>query len=446
MIVVSGQADPTAPNAPAEPLTPVHRRWLLSPAVTAGVIVAVACLGVGFVTARIDLALVGVPLVVAAAWAWDRRPGETVGVDVSTTATTDGADATAEVRVAATTRADAVELRLALRGQAPQHAFVSVAAARRIAGRVRLAHSGPQQLVAAEVRILGADASIVSDPTPPSVASRVVRPRVVPVRSLPLPARLIGLTGQHGSARAGDGGEFRDVDRFTAGDRLRRIDWKATARRGQSPGDLFVRRTMATSDAAVQFVFDSRDDLTGRVADWAAQYPELGVGSQDLAREAAVSLATAYSAAGDRVGFDDLASVARQIPPRAGGRHLQRVLRAVSLTGPNGAAGDRVRAPVLAPGALVYVLSTFLDEQALRLALVWRAAGHRVIAVDVLPTVDDGGLSTRERSALRVVLLERELRFRRLTAAGVDRLRWQTGGGEHRDTALRVLSRPRRPR
>jgi uncharacterized protein (DUF58 family) len=426
------------------------QRWDLTPGVIAGVVVSVVCLVAGFVTARVDLVLVGVPLVIAVAYAWDRRPAESLRVDVRA-----GAEAAAEaggdaaeaiVEVAAGARADAVQLRLALRGQAPIETVVTVGAAKRIVSPVRLAHSGPQRLVSAETRILGVDASVVSAPTPPAVADRVVQPKVITVRSLPLPARLIGLTGQHASARPGDGGEFRDVDKFAPGDRLRRIDWKATARRAQVPGDLYVRRTMATSDAAIQFVIDSRDDLTGRVADWAAAYPEPGVGSQDLAREAVASLATAYTAAGDRVGFDDLANAARGIPPRAGGRHLQRVLRAVSLTGPSGAATDRVRAPVLAPGALVYVLSTFLDEPPLRLALTWRAAGHRVIAIDVLPKLDSRELVAREVVALQVVELERDVRLRRLAAAGIDMMRWQDAGGQAREARLRELSRPRRMR
>ncbi|MFF1878839.1 DUF58 domain-containing protein [Leifsonia sp. NPDC058230] len=426
--------------------TPSGRRWDLSPGIVAGVLVAVGCLIAGFVTARVDLVLVGIPLVIAVAYAWDRRPPETVRVDVRAGAQTGDGAAEAIVEVAAEIRADAVQLRLALRGQAPIETLVTVRAAGRIVSPLRLAHSGPQRLVSAESRILGVDASVVSAPTAPVAADRVIPPTVIPVRSLPLPARLIGLTGQHASARPGDGGEFRDVDKFAPGDRLRRIDWKATARRAQVPGDLYVRRTMATSDAAIQFVIDSRDDLTGRVADWAAAYPEPGVGSQDLAREAAASLSTAYSAAGDRVGFDDLANVARGIPPRSGGRHLQRVLRAVSLTGPSGAATDRVRAPVLAPGALVYVLSTFLDDQPMRLALIWRAAGHRVIAVDVLPELDTRELVARESVALHVVELERDLRFRRLAAAGVDTMRWQDPGGQSREARLRELSRPRRMR
>ncbi|WP_223690598.1 DUF58 domain-containing protein [Leifsonia poae] len=422
-------------------------RWSLSPAVVAAVVVGLLCLVVGFVTARVDLALVGAPLLVAAAVAWDRRPPEQMSIVVGASAeAVPGRRVQTTVSIGSDARPDAVELRLEIPGREPVEVVVSARAAQRIVSHVPVVRTGPQRFVGAGARVIGIDASSVSEATPPTTADRVIPPRAIPVRSLPLPARLIGLTGPHASGRPGDGGEFRDVDRFAPGDRLRRIDWKATARRAQLPGELYVRRTMATSDAAVHFVMDSRDDVTGRVSEWPALHPGPGVGSQDLAREAVASLASAYAAAGDRVGFDDLANATRGIQPRGGTRHLQRVLRSVAVTGPSGAATERVRPPIVVPGALVFVLSTFLDEQSLRLALVWRAAGHRVIAVDVLPTLHTGDLPGRDLLALRVVELERKLRFRRLAAAGIDLLAWQDAGGERREARLRELSRPRRMR
>jgi uncharacterized protein (DUF58 family) len=253
----------------------------------------------------------------------------------------------------------------------------------------------------------------------------------------------LGLTGQHTSSRPGEGGEFRDIDLFRPGDRLRRIDWKATARAGRQ-GELYVRRTTATSDAAIQLVIDSRDDLGAPVADWARVRPRPAVSSLDVAREAASSLAAAYARSGDRVGFDDLAVPDRVVPPRAGARHRERVLRAVELTRATGAAHDRVRPPRLAPGALVYLFATFLDDQPVRLALAWRAAGHRVIAVDVLPKRDPSQLPQRERLALRALELERELRLAQLGASGAELLPWHDE--TEREARLSLLSRPRRLR
>src|SRR6202000_1954559 len=105
------------------------------------------------------------------------------------------------------------------------------------------------------------------------------------------------LTGKQESARLVDGGEFRDIHPFSPGDRLRRIDWKATARRGQSAGDLYVRRTSALADATIPIVMDSRDDVGEQVAEWSRNTAvEKGLSSLDVAREAASSVASAYIA------------------------------------------------------------------------------------------------------------------------------------------------------
>ena len=178
-----------------------------------------------------------------------------------------------------------------------------------------LLHSGPQELVRVEYRFLGRGRGGRSA-CRRSRWSRAAssRPSGASIGWLPLPRRLQGLTGSHESARAGDGGDFRDVHPFTAGDRLRRIDWKATARRGQNAGDLYVRRTAALADATVLIVLDSRDDVGEQVAEWSRNTAgHKGISALDVAREAASSIAAGYIQAGDRVGFQDLSSRSRMI-------------------------------------------------------------------------------------------------------------------------------------
>ncbi|UAJ77902.1 DUF58 domain-containing protein [Leifsonia sp. ZF2019] len=443
-------------------------RRVPSPAQTGAALVAAVCMTAAFLFGRVELVLVAAPLLLAVLGDRVRRPrdGSAVTMRAHAVAAVDGSEpapgiagageparddgATARVAVAVSAAAapgshpDAIQLRITPADRAPVDTVLTPRAATQLRVGVAVGHSGPQRVVLVEGRAIGADASWTGDPDVPGAAAtvvRVVRPAALPIRSLPLPARLQGLTGQHVSSRPGDGGEFRDVDRYRAGDRLRRIDWKATARRAQRPGELYVRRTTATSDAAVQLVLDARDDLPGEVADWAAPHPRAGLRSLDVAREAAVSLATAYAAVADRVGFDDIADAARALPPRSGSRHREAVLRRIETTTARRAVGDRVRVPRLATGALVYVLSTFLDDQPLRLALTWRAAGHRVIAVDVLPPLRAATLTAREQVALRVVAAERAVRLERLRAAGADLLVWTS---PDRDSALRRLAAPRR--
>jgi len=432
-------------------VTVTRTGWMPSPALAGAIVVGVIGVVAAFVMSRLEPALIGIPLLLSAAWGWDRRPAASVDpVEIRTAVTVEEAahngdgDATLGIHVAAsatqgrgTQRPDALHLRLGLGGAAPVEAVVTPRTAADLRSEVPIVHSGPQRVAAVEVRALGADAAWASTPADEAAVERVVRPRRAPLRSLPLPARLLGLTGQHISTRPGDGGEFRDIDLFHPGDRLRRIDWKATARAGRGV-DLYVRRTTATSDAAVHLVLDARDDVSAVVADWPRAYPRPAVSSLDLAREAASSLAAAYAGAADRVGFDDLGESRRVLPPRAGARHRERVLRAIEATAANGAPFTRVRSPRLAPGSIVFVLSTFLDDQPVTLALTWRAAGHRVVAVDVLPARDARELPARDRLALRTIELERSLRLEQLQSGGVELLVWQDAA--LREAALRVLA------
>lgn len=425
--------------------------WTLSPAVVGAVLVGLICLIAAFVLSRLEPALVGAPLLLAAALGWDRRPAATgpdaVDVEVQVGAPEQQATSSATVAVVGSARtsvhADALQVRIEPADGPAYDAVLTPQAAERVRVEVSAVHSGPQRLLGLAARVIGPDASWVGAPGPAAWLERVVRTPRVRVRSLPLPARLLGLTGQHVSSRPGDGGEFRDIDRFRPGDRLRRIDWRATARAGRE-GDLFVRRTTATSDAAVQLVLDARDDVTGLVVDWPRAHPRAAVSSLDLAREAAAALARAYSAAGDRVGFDDATAPSRVIPARAGARHRERVVRAVERTRATGLASDRVRPPRLAPGALVYLLSTFLDDQPVDLALAWRASGHRVIAVDVLPARARNELTGRERLALRAVEVERRLRLDQLAASGAELVVWADPA--ERAARLRRLAAPGRRR
>src|SRR5690606_31770923 len=112
-----------------------------------------------------------------------------------------------------------------------------------------------------------------------------VLPGLQRISLVPLPFRLQGLTGPHSWRRAGDGGDLHDVRMFAPGDRLRRIDWRVTARRAADrtggfggPGssglgssglaELYVRRTYATADACVMLVLDSRDEIGPVVSSW----------------------------------------------------------------------------------------------------------------------------------------------------------------------------------
>ena len=266
--------------------------------------------------------------------------------------------------------------------------------------------------------------------------SITVLPRPEMLREVPLPYRLQGLTGPHDSRRAGDGNDLRDINLFTPGDRLRRIDWRVTARRngGGYPGtsssgitDLYVRRSYATADAAVMLVLDSRDEVGPDLTTWndSSSIAEDDPTSLDHARAAALTLARRYLQAGDRVGLEDLGRMRRPMPPAGGQRQLRRLTMRIALAEPEGEPRVRQRPPRLPSGALIIICSTFLDDETAHLAQLWHGAGHRVLAVDVLPEPELKHAPRRLLTAYRIIAMDREDRMMNLARSGVEVIGWQ---------------------
>lgn len=276
---------------------------------------------------------------------------------------------------------------------------------------------------------------------------------------VPLPFRLQGLTGPHSWRRAGDGGDLHDVRPFAPGDRLRRIDWRVTARRaadrtgGAGLAELYVRRTYATADACVMVVLDSRDEIGPVVSAWgdATEVREDQATSLDIARVAALSIANRYLTGGDRVGLEDLGRMQRPVQPAGGQHHARRLALHLALAAPHGEPGRRERVPRLPSGSMIILCSTFLDDDVATIATHWHRSGHRVVAVDVLPRPVTRDLNSRGRTAYRMIMLERTMRFRGLARAGIELLRWDPRPvGTERpvppDAALAALARIRRRR
>lgn len=166
--------------------------------------------------------------------------------------------------------------------------------------------------------------------------------------------------------------------------------------------------------------------------------------SLDLARFAAASVARSYLEAGDRVGLEDLGRLRRPSPPAGGRPHLHRLTQQLALARPEGEPTRRQRVPRLPSGALIVLFSTFLDDDPARLATAWRGSGHRVVAVDTLPPLVTADLSARQRTAFRVVSMDRVDRIADLARAGVETVTWQSLGPEHDVAAeLGVLARRR---
>ncbi|MDF2805729.1 MAG: hypothetical protein K0S43_675 [Cellulosimicrobium sp.] len=405
-------------------------RWRTTVHLAAGVVLGTTLLALGVLLRRPDAALLGIAPLLGAVWGWTHRPLGPVTVRVVLDA--DAPPGT----LAARTVADVppgVEL-LRLRALAPG-GLVTERLVRATAGthehtwRAPSVRTGPTDTLRVDYAAYGPDGVEEQVPRVAQGPRVLVLPRPVPLGRVPLASRLRGLSGPHTSRRPGDGTELRDVDAFHPGDRLRRIDWRATARRSPSLDTLYVRRTFGTAEATVVLVVDSRDDVAPDLATWSgvgAQRPDEAT-SLDLARHAAASVAQAVLADGDRVALDDLGRLARPVRPGGGRRHLRRILHGLALARPVGDPSARHRAPRVPAGSAVYLFSTLLDDEAPRLAHQWHDTGHVVVVVGVLPPVSLSEVDDHVATAWGVTRLEREDRVHDLRAHGIVVVPWYDG-------------------
>ncbi|MGV0111225.1 DUF58 domain-containing protein [Arthrobacter sp. CP30] len=254
-------------------------------------------------------------------------------------------------------------------------------------------------------------------PAPPVRVS--ILPPIGSLLARPVSRRLVGLAGTHGSRRPGEGAELRTIAPLEPGDQLRRIDWRSTARRSTDQDRLMVRRSFADAEASVLLVIDQGHDLPASTSDWfAAGSPRLVTGSLHGARTAAATIAASYLAAGDRVGLDDLGGTRRALRTASGARHLEQVRARLAATGVVPRRRRR-RDPVPPQGAVVVVLSAFLDSEPGRLLKLWHARGHVVIGVDCVPVLERTEATPAQERTVRLTLLRRRLLLEDLRRDGI---------------------------
>lgn len=401
--------------------------WRPTTAHTAAVVTGIPLLATTVLAGRADIALIGIPALLAATWAHSTRPTTPLTATLHLTTST----------------ADVIHLRITATGHRTTHLALAAHPPRQdLPLRLASVRTGPQETFTVDLR--GSQHSTwEEEPTQVGGTPRLVLPAAARLGRLPLPHRLRGLTGPHSARRLGDGTELRDIHPFTPGDRLRRIDWRTTARRSPDLDTLYVRRTHATAEATAMLVVDSRDDVGPDLRTWRG-YGTLRVDeptSLDLARHAAASVARALLETGDRVGLEDLARRRRPLPPASGRRHLRRLIHGLALAHPTDrATGHRVRPPQLPADAIVYLFTTLLDDQPLHLVRTWRATGHPVVVIDTLP---DPHPVTENHLAIawHIGRLERENRIATLDGEGTPVVRWAGPERDHATIRFEALAR-----
>jgi len=201
------------------------------------------------------------------------------------------------------------------------------------------------------------------------------------------PKRVLAVLGVRPRRLRGDGLEFDSLREYVIGDEPRRIDWRATARRGRP----IVRTHRHEESRAVLIVVDRSRLMGARAPHPGERTGEEGFSSTKLdhAIDTALALAFASLAAGDRVGltvFDR--AVVGQIAPVAHRASLGLFVEALSALQPSPFEADyrRLTREILTrqrKRAMVIVLTDFMevDREELIQPMSLLARRHEVVFV-----------------------------------------------------------------
>ena len=212
----------------------------------------------------------------------------------------------------------------------------------------------------------------------------------------------------------GEGVEYADIRDFVPGDRVRSINWRASARR-QS---LVINERHPERNTDVVLFVDSFADV--RRGDQSVL---------DDAVRAAASLANRYLERRDRVGLIGFGGVLRWLQPGMGTKQQYRLIETMIETGvePTYAWRDVNLIPsrILPPKALVVALTPLVDPRFATALQDLRGRGFDVVVVEVDPvSLVSPGRSEADRLAYRLWLLDREVLRARLVAHGIGVATW----------------------
>jgi uncharacterized protein (DUF58 family) len=244
-----------------------------------------------------------------------------------------------------------------------------------------------------------------------------VYPHAETLRALLRPQETQVFAGNQVARTRGEGIEFADLRPFAPGDRLRRINWRASARRGE----IWVNEAHPERNADVVLFLDTF-----------AEAREGGRGTLDLAVGAAGSLAERYLRNKDRVGLVGFGGVLNWLLPATGAVQLYRIVDALLDTEIvlNYAWKDLdiIPARTLPPKALVVALTPLIDKRSVAALLDLRRRGFdlAIVEIDPAPYVE-AGKDELERLAFRLWRLRREALRSEYERVGVPVVPWRSG-------------------
>jgi uncharacterized protein (DUF58 family) len=252
-------------------------------------------------------------------------------------------------------------------------------------------------------------ATTIDGPLGEAVDVRVYA-RVERLRRLVAPLRTRPVLGSQVSRDRGEGIEFADLRPLASGDRVRSINWRATARR-RAPY-VNVRHPEHSADLVL-------------FLDTFAEAEVAQEGTLDAAVRAAAALASTYLAQRDRVALVSLGGELRWLTGSPGARQLYRILDALfsSEVRPSFRWKGVTHVPrrLLPARALVIALSPLLDQRGIGALLDLRARGYDLVVVEISPVAG----ARRDDLPYRLWRLQRDALRSRFETLGIPVAHWE---------------------
>jgi uncharacterized protein (DUF58 family) len=334
-------------------------------------------------TRRPELVLVAAPFVLAAAVGplLARRPSIDATVDLGAERLLEGDELEISVALDAQVGADRVEVLLelprtlvALGGVNPVQLRLSDGERRELTYRVRCARWGAFRVGRVHLRTHDWFGLFRHEGVLDRRAPLKVYPSEEHVRNLLRPLETQVFSGNHVARQKGEGIEFADLRPFVPGDRVRHVNWRASARRGE----LWINEYHAERNADVVILLDSF-----------AEARRGDVSTLDPALRAAGTLAARYLRQKDRVGFVTFGGILNWLLPTTGAVQLYRIVDAMLDTQIilSYAWRDVGTVPrrTLPPQALVLALTPLLDDRSEAALLDLRGRGFDLVVVEISP-------------------------------------------------------------
>jgi uncharacterized protein (DUF58 family) len=328
---------------------------------------------------------------------------------------------TARLDLHAETAAERLELLLnlpaGLETDAPNPQFLRLAAGedRELEYELRCAHWGaylPGEVVIRAQDLFGL---LVFERTLDLRRPLKVYPRGEALAKLLRPLETQAFAGSQPPRARGEGIEFAELRQFVPGDRVRRVNWRATARRGEP----WVNETHPERNTDVVIFLDTFAEARGAEGS-----------TLDQAVDAAGALAAHYIREKDRVGLIAFGGVLNWLTVSTGVVQLYRVLDSLldAEIFLSYAWKDIDILPVrtLPPRALVIALTPLLDERSVRALVDLRARGIDLAVVEISPvSFVSPGLGELDELAHRLWLLRRDALRASFLRMGVPVVEWR---------------------